>query len=230
MVSEALQPVLRELDSSNAVYLMERIPKMPISLSQSLLRKHVPGHPDKEIVMARLYLGKDLATPIRFFNPWNFPINAQTYQELVSTGDSAADLPTTESVAFEMGCKLSNIHDAGFDARDVEFVLAGSSHSESINNWGFYVIDFNQMRPFPANNGECASLLSQAFFLNDPYYPRPEQSKLYECFKWGYRQATTRVDLAEAFFSEIERHYANKSINQNLTPIQFNNDTPQHLS
>lgn len=50
-------------------------------------------------------------------------------------------LPSAEEVALEMGDMLARIHwRAGFDARDVEFVM-GDDMASSV---AFYVIDFNQ--------------------------------------------------------------------------------------
>lgn len=145
----ALKAAFIELDSSNAVYAMDRIPAMHRSMSQTLLKRYAPEHLDEEIVIARLYLGKETTiNRSRFFNSRNFPIDLQAYNMLASEWTK---LPTAATVANEMGRALSHINEAGFDGRDVEFVLAGrfrssNSSDSTLRKWGFYVFDFNQMR------------------------------------------------------------------------------------
>jgi hypothetical protein len=52
--------------------------------------------------------------------------------------------------------------------------------------------------------------LVDAFFVNDPYYPRPDpEDPLYKRFRTGYMSAYPQapkdaVDLGEAFLSAIE--------------------------
>ena len=55
--------------------------------------------------------------------------------------------------------------------------------------------------------------LVDAFFVNDPYYPRPRHSDaLYVAFKTGYRSAFygSTVLLAERFLSAIETEQASR--------------------
>ena len=93
-------------------------------------------------VICRLYFGKELLRPSAFVNPVNFPLDAARY-DLLRDGDD--DMPSTEEVAEGMGEMLAAIHwKAGFDARDVEFVMSGAPHSS--HGLRFYVIDFNQVR------------------------------------------------------------------------------------
>lgn len=86
-----------------------------------------------------------------------------------------------EEVVAGMGEMLSWIHwVAGYDGRDIEFVIAGAGFGVR-----FCVIDFNQMRRLDSDQS-CILGLVQAFFSNDPYYPRPVTSQsLYQTFPSG---------------------------------------------
>ena len=94
-------------------------------------------------VICRLYFGKELLRPSAFVNPVNFPLDAARYDLLRDRYDNI-DVPPKEEVAGGMGEMLAAIHwKAGFDARDVEFVMSGAPYSGGLR---FYVIDFNQVR------------------------------------------------------------------------------------
>lgn len=213
---------ITELNSSNATYAMERIPSLQTELSSTLLTKVAPQHADKQVVLCRLYFGRD--GPVRssrFFNSRNFPIDADTYELLRTSVDPS--LPSKTTVAIEMGRMLASLHTGGFDGRDVEYVLAGASgRSSDIEEqasqlclydksvlarppatWAFWTFDFNQMRRVSSERSSADS-----FFLNDPYYPRPRPrptEPLYEAFKAGYLQMPTPDRMANKFFDEIER-------------------------
>ena len=74
-------------------------------------------------------------------------------------------------------------------------------------------MSLNQMRTFGKASGDIAELVD-AFFANDPYYPRPEPSSvLYSNFKKGYMgscspESRTRAAL---FLQAIEARYAEGS-------------------
>lgn len=206
----AIEGAFTELASSNAVYAMQRIPSLPKSLSQALLEKYAPLHLDKQIVLSRLYMGRE--TPInrsRFFNSRNFPIDRPCYDALRNTSTGHV-LPTSAALAFDMGCMLATIHSAGFDARDVEFVLAGGSQPDSC---GLHALDFNQMRPLNKEPAHDVPLLVESFFLNDPYFPRPRADDcLFESFRAGYFEMLDPglATLSPAFFEEIAGEQARR--------------------
>ncbi|KAI9660198.1 MAG: hypothetical protein M1831_003505 [Alyxoria varia] len=219
------QPVqFHKLRPKNAVYAMERIPAMAEAISQRILNKFSPQHTPEQyqIIMCRLYLGR--LEPIRrtrFFNSRNYPLDLPGYEWLSDlNGDSNTTLPSATVVAEEMGKALGTINVAGYDGRDIEFVLAGSNSSSHDDNarrnqqWGFYVFDFNQMPPIPTDTEKAAELLRDMFFLNDPYYPRPiPENPLYEAFKRGYHNAIngTEADArARSFFRMIEECQAQR--------------------
>lgn len=218
--SMAARWLFQELAATNASYAMERISSLPINLSQTLLQQVLgPRAPaDKDIVLCRLYFGKDEIRTSKFFNSRNFPISASTYTTLAST---QVDLPSQETVVFEMGRILAMIHSVGYDARDIEFVLAGKTNPENnidaghfppSSTWGFHTFDFNQMRPL-SNNGmisDDVQSMCDSFWLNDPYFPRPG-SDLYEQFRNGYCTVRNNPKLVHAFFTSLEAEQARRS-------------------
>ena len=91
--------------------------------------------------MCRLYFGRELR-PSAFVNPCNFPLDVARYASLRQECPDALD--AIEEVVEGMGEMLSRIHwVAGYDARDVEFVMAGSLRALTVQ---LYVIDYNQVR------------------------------------------------------------------------------------
>jgi len=108
---------------------------------------------------------------------------------------------------------LAIIHwEAGIDGRDIEFII-GSAPSETTKTYTMpikpgqsfddalernfqkrrnklWVIDFNQCRRFPRTIEGCEDA-AQAFWDNEPYYPRPDNSnpdkaQLWDCFEETY--------------------------------------------
>lgn len=89
-----------------------------------------------------------------------------------------------------MGTTLADVHwGAGVDAFDVEFVLGGARETTTTQGFGvdeervadMWLLDFNLCSRFEVEQfvGEAERLdglvehLIYAFFVNDPYYPRP---------------------------------------------------------
>ncbi|KAI0653716.1 hypothetical protein C8Q70DRAFT_927108 [Cubamyces menziesii] len=160
-------------------------------------------------LLGRLYFGKELR-PSAFVNTSNFPIDVARYRLLQD--QSADELSPIEEVAEGMGEMLSRIHwNAGYDARDVEFVLAGDIYSAAAR---LYIIDFNQMQSFNKSHNDVTPLV-EAFFSNDPYYPRPiPGDQLYQRFKQAYIRSCTLDHLpgANFFLREIENYQATKTV------------------
>ena len=105
---------------------------------------------------------------------------------------------STAQIMGEMGRMLARIHHvAGFDGRDIEFVLGGADHKKPC----YFCIDFNQMR----SHGGDASALVDSFFANDPYYPRPG-AKHWGGFADGYMgeaMAAGCTNLAQEFLQRV---------------------------
>ncbi|KAJ7205302.1 hypothetical protein GGX14DRAFT_368238 [Mycena pura] len=178
---------------------------------------HFPAATAEGPSLCRLYLGKifdrtgQTARP-RFFSTANFPLDEARYEALRG---AVSDLPTLSEVAQGMGAMLALLHFRGLvDARDVEFVLGGDGYGDHT----FYVIDFNQVRPFDPASGSVEPLVD-AFFSNDPYYPRPRHGNpLYTEFKDAYLTACpdeTR-ELAQAFIQTIEQKQAERDIQRDM--------------
>ncbi|KAH9850602.1 hypothetical protein C2E23DRAFT_861121 [Lenzites betulinus] len=102
--------------------------------------------------------------PSRFVNSANFPLDINRYTALVAQSD-ADTLSPLEDVAAGMGAILSRIHwQVGYDGREIEFVVAGSGIPGCAR---YYLIDFNQMRPFRAEDGDIQGL-ADVFFMTYP--------------------------------------------------------------
>ncbi|KAI0071981.1 hypothetical protein K474DRAFT_1668355 [Panus rudis PR-1116 ss-1] len=156
-------------------------------------------------LVCRLYFGKVLRLSA-FVNPNNFPIDVARYDLLWNKYSD--DLYTKEEVVEGMGEMLSQIHwKFGYDARDIEFIMAGAPDSMLVR---WYVIDFNQMRAFDKQSGDISQLVD-AFFANDPYYPRPvPNDPLYDIFRQAYMHCCPSQHAARGvhFLQEIEARYA----------------------
>ncbi|KAH0585317.1 hypothetical protein H2248_008558 [Termitomyces sp. 'cryptogamus'] len=188
-------------------YVMDRVAPLPRQIgsvicssfySQKALDQGVEAP-----LMCRLYFGKkevrSSPRPSLFINPINFPLDVARYDLLCNECPNELDLK--EEVAEGMGEMLARMHwIAGYDARDVEFVMAGSPYTA-------------EMRAFDKNNGNVSELVN-AFFSNDPYYPRPVLTdSLYTNFKQMYMRSCpeeyrTRGAL---FLQTIEARYAKQS-------------------
>ena len=79
-----------------------------------------------------------------------------------------------------------------------------------------------KMRPW-SRKIEDLNQLVEAFFLNDPYYPRPRLADpLYKIFRLAYVEAYPKdskgaEELAEGFLSAIEREQAERDSNAQTT-------------
>lgn len=99
--------------------------------------------------LCRLYFGKVIkelgpgGRPNRFFNSANFPLDVSRYGKLLEVAvEGDCVYPSVEDVAYGMGEMLGRLHwHAGYDGRDVEFVMGGASFS----GVAMYIIDFNQV-------------------------------------------------------------------------------------
>lgn len=157
----------------------------------------------------RLYFGKVLC-PSQF-DSINFPIDAARYTFLLNHFNRGELLGLNE-VAGGMSEMLGRIHwIAGYDGRDIEFVRAGSGMGVR-----YYVLDFNQMSRCPQElwQSNIRSLVD-AFFSNDPYYPRPvPQDRLYQAFRAAYLVACPGEyeTGAHTFLNGIEAEQAKTSL------------------
>ncbi|PIL29526.1 hypothetical protein GSI_08334 [Ganoderma sinense ZZ0214-1] len=195
-----------------ACYVMDRAAPLPPGIAELVRSKFYSERAlaSKAVapLMCRLYFGKQLR-PSAFVNPNNFPIDVTRYDALYMERQNT--LLPKEEVAAGMGEMLSRIQwIAGYDARDIEFVMAGAPDAAMVR---LYVIDFNQMRSFDKHHGDV-SQLADAFFSNDPYYPRPVQNDpIYGVFKDTYMSSCPSElrPRATLFLQTIEARQAAKS-------------------
>ncbi|KAI0179435.1 zinc finger protein-domain-containing protein [Hypoxylon sp. FL1284] len=186
------------------VLVTERVLPLPDAIRQKLidmfckesLRATAAKDSANKDCLVRVYLGSMRGRVMSFFSLRNFKLHLN---QMIDIGLDY------EGLAVSMGQALALIHwRARTDARDVEFVLGCSSTrmgansgqavsvepgtSSNLENPGtedltrretrLFVIDFNQVRDISMDDAGV-ELAVEAFFLNDPYYPRPrEGSKL----------------------------------------------------
>jgi hypothetical protein len=152
----ALRPVfslndVEMLKFESAAYAMDLLTPLPLSVAKAVRQFYPPlfienkEAPDPSI--CRLYFGKEIAVPsskdrpIKFFNSSNFPLDLGRY-ETIAKGSTG--FPSAADIAFGMGEMVGRIYwRAGYDARDIEFVLGGLGGLD-FSNVGFHCIDFNQ--------------------------------------------------------------------------------------
>lgn len=195
-------------------YVMDRAHVLPTQIRSSVRDLFYNEHARNQHVqpprMCRLYLGKILR-PSQFVNSINFPIDVARYTTLLRRFDGG-ELIGLYEVAGGMGEMLGRIHwVAGYDGRDIEFVMAGSGIGVR-----YYVIDFNQMRRFDQEEWQSnVQGLVDAFFSNDPYYPRPvPHDNLYQAFRAAYLAACPQEheNGAQAFLDRIEAEQLKRSL------------------
>lgn len=165
--------------------------------------------------LLRIYLGKRLPpnTPIREFKLRNFEMTLEKLELL--------DM-CKEPLARSIAQGLALMHwGSECDARDVEFVFGFGTMmtptleelEEMIHNLDLkiesrkfslmwrtikvWLLDFNQCRKIEMNR-EGVEKCVQAFWDNDPYYPRPgtgndADENLWDCFKDAYLAASNAI-------------------------------------
>lgn len=188
---------------------MDYISPLPAPSGAHLGTTYFPGlnERDKEgPTLCRLYFGKVFPNSRpKFVNSSNFPLDEARYLGVRAV---ANELPDSAAVARGMAQMLARLHFlAHVDARDVEFVLGGDGHF----GHKFYIIDFNQVRnldPTPS-----VADLVEAFFGNDPYYPRPGTGNLYNEFKSAYLSEcpVQAQGIDQAFIHAIEQGQAERN-------------------
>jgi len=206
----------KALKLESAAYAMDQVLPLPLSTALIIRKLFYPPGQDMATVpsLCRLYFGKVIqmvGRPSWFFNSSNFPLDVSRYSRMLETAH-VDDYPTVDDIAWGMGEMLCRLHwCSGYDGRDVEFIMGGASFSGVAMN----VIDFNQMRPWSRKKNDIYQLV-EAFFSNDPYYPRPRpEDPLYQKFCLGYKELHLKkskeaAELAEVFLRAIEAEQAKR--------------------
>ncbi|TFY65728.1 hypothetical protein EVG20_g5370 [Dentipellis fragilis] len=198
-----------------ATNAMDRVHALPLDI-RSFIKNHffLPSVREGPL-LCRQYFGKVFpprSAPPKFVNNENFPLDVHRY-ELLSSRLPA--LPRAQDVAAGMGEMLGIMHNlAGVDARDAEFVLGG----DGAGGCTIFTIDFNQasqpiwhlVREWSKAVEDVGELV-QAFFVNDPYYPRSRPDEpLYEAFEEAYLQQydAEMMPVGLPFLRAIEQEQA----------------------
>ncbi|MCJ1439521.1 hypothetical protein MMC27_008915 [Xylographa pallens] len=190
---------------------------VPINLAKD--KEHIKALPANKDCLARVYLGKrrrqDRLRPPPFFSLRNFNLHIDQMEEL------GLDVPAFTNI---MADALAVLHwEAKTDAEDVEFVLgsrpvaiyneAPSAHEiqkkdgkiigtikkqnfgrRSVHMW---VLDFNRCQSISMDEKGLKQAV-RAFYMNDPYYPRPgsdnpKDEAVWEQFSTRYLSASKRI-------------------------------------
>ncbi|KAF8621384.1 hypothetical protein AX15_007841 [Amanita polypyramis BW_CC] len=233
------RPFIRQEDFrlvglETAAYAMDHVQPLPLTFGRIVRTLFYPKHADNapNPSLCRIYFGKVIqevgrsGRPNRFFNSANFPLDVARYRRVLGS-DRAIEYPSVERIAFGMGEMLGRLHwHAGCDGRDIEFVIGGMGFSDI----SFNVIDFNQVRRWKKSSADIP-ILVEAFYINDPYYPRPiAADPLYVQFKAGYLSAyptipPEAVELAQMFLLALEAEYAKRrgwTLTSQLSELQVN--------
>ncbi|KAJ4371199.1 hypothetical protein N0V83_004415 [Neocucurbitaria cava] len=195
--------------------LSERIPRVPRIISNKIvdlfcdgnapLSDFVKSNLDDDACLIRPYLGRrrrhrQETSTSRFqrFSLRNVPLHIDQMEALGL--DIRAYVET-------MADALALMHwGAQIDANDVEFVLApprGEPLSSSVFNCEYlgihcmWILDFDCCRPLSMDDAGIEKAC-QAFFKNDPFYPRPESEEaadkeLWKVFKQRFLVTSRRI-------------------------------------
>ncbi|KIW16520.1 hypothetical protein PV08_06575 [Exophiala spinifera] len=139
--------------------------------------------------LVRPYLGSMKGRKTAFFSLRNFKLHLN---QMIDIGLDY------EMLAVSMGEVLAIMHwRAQTDARDIELVLGSSTtNTNQEENDGpssenfvrretrLFILDFNQVRKISMDDTGVADAVD-AFFLNDPYYPRPCESSRVQQELWN---------------------------------------------
>lgn len=190
------------------VLITERILPLPAPIRQKLidqfcketLRASAAADAANKDCLVRIYLGSMKGRTTSFFSLRNFKLHLNQMIEI------GLDF---EMLAVSIGQSLAIIHwEARADARDVEFVLGSSAtvldkkqekdlqcnvnmkvtnhptENFVLRETRLFILDFNQVRRISMNESGVACAV-EAFYLNDPYYPRPCESSSIQQELWN---------------------------------------------
>ena len=185
------------------------------------IREEVRADGRSRCCLVRLYLGRERAMPPRVadvpsgrprpFGLRNFPLYVDQAEDLGLGYDDVAQHAAT------MAETLAVVHWlVGADAGDVEFVLAAPrrqpddearevdrmacgcdekarafGEDSELKDHVLWMLDFDLCKPMGWDGAGVAQAVD-AFFLNDPYYPRPGRA-LWEKFRGVYLSTSRRI-------------------------------------
>jgi hypothetical protein len=125
------------LNLDTAAYAMDYIPPLSLVVADTVRKLfYLPNSSAARLPsLCRVYFGKVISEvgkdgrPNRFFNSANFPLDVDRYRVIKeSDHEDECGYPDVQDILFGMGEMLARLHwRAGYDARDVEFVMGGAS-------------------------------------------------------------------------------------------------------
>lgn len=189
----------------------ERIPPFPQHIRERLIDIFCPtelinvikASDENRDCIVRPYLGKrryqnvDRIRPSKLgvFSLRNFPLHVDQMEELGMDGDIG-------HYAEIMAETLATLHWLALvDANDVEFVLApprlgtDAKLSNFLGEHTLWLLDFDCCRAMSMDEEGVAKSV-EAFFGNDPYYPRPGEAS-WTAFRETYLRTSSRIILED---------------------------------
>ncbi|EHK42551.1 hypothetical protein TRIATDRAFT_14812, partial [Trichoderma atroviride IMI 206040] len=196
----------------NSALVTERIFPLPLKTRNLLIdnfcseqaRNAARTDPANRNCLVRVYLGSMHGLVGRYFSLENFRLHLNQMDKLKLDAKAIAGRIATALAVMHWAAKT--------DARDVEFVLASSSHKISQGFTGLemrslkkptytgprsnihddfftrttdlWVLDFNQVQPITMDANGVAKAV-EAYKLNDPYFPRPLRESRIEKVVWN---------------------------------------------
>jgi len=168
--------------------------------------------------LMRVYLGASPPTRQRRMISMK---NALLYASQVDGNTTGMGLDSRD-LARIMGQTLAVLHwEVGTDANDVEFVLgAARDDTENTQEDRLWLLDFDCCNEMTADMAGIKKAV-HAFFLNDPYYPRPRPSSMpvWNAFKEEYVATSERI---------MRRLYGESDIRQKLPQIFIDGIETRH--
>ena len=175
----------------------DRIPPFPEGVRHKLIDEYCPiqfreliksSEPDHDCLI-RPYLGRHRRLPgqsrYQAFSLRNYPLHADQIEELDLNGRLYARI---------MGEILAYLYwRAHIDAKDVEFVLAPppdfvedgkAIKSDVLGGHQVWLLDFDCCKEMPFNEAGVQQA-KEAFYKNDPFFPRPNKENFRDQVLWG---------------------------------------------
>ena len=184
--------------------ITDRIPPFPQEVRDTIIDRYCPeqlrlliksSDPDQDCLI-RPYLGRRrrLVRQSRFqaFSLRNYPLHVDQMEELALDRMMYAEI---------MAETLAHIYwIAHVDANDVEFVLAPPSSkpnvtidSDILGKHSVWMLDFDCCRHMPFDE-EGVKQAVEAFYRNDPFYPRPGRADIRDQHLWnGFKERFLQV-------------------------------------
>lgn len=208
----------KEMQCRSDMIQAERIPAVSEDIRLDIIFKYcsdsgiwpsMAASPEASDCLIRIYLGRESSVS-EPFHMQNFPLHIDQLEALSIN---------TLKIAAQLGRALAIIHfQADIDGRGVEFVLGGARDQRDETQ--IWVLDFNQcqplqvsrfgdvtqqtmidstgsVRPPSASDVQRTDSCIDAFFENDPYFPRPDPKRpdLWNTFARNYDYMTREITI-----------------------------------